>query len=100
MKRTLATLDPANVIKSRLRDLDIPVNLFGRYLDKSSSEICSLLNGAKRLSDAKEKEFKGMLDGLELVANAVSPVPVNFRDVENVSAALHQILDGSLIIGV
>ena len=98
--RALAKFDDANVIASRLRALGIPVNLFGRYLSLSSSEICSLLNGTKRLSKARNDQFRAALQQLEMLAGLVAPIPVDFRDMYAVSSALSQIADNSLIVAV
>src|SRR5208283_5360724 len=98
--KALATYDDANVIAQKLRVLGIPTNLLGRYCEISSSEVCSLLNGAKKLTKIRKLQFENMIRDLELVAAAVNPVPVDFRNTEAVLNALVQFKSGTLLIGV
>jgi hypothetical protein len=100
MKRALAALDERSLIAARLRSLGVAVNLFGRYLDLSSAETCSLLNGTKRLTAERAEEFKEMLDDLELVARAFAPAPVDFKDTETIRNLIRSFRDGSLLVFV
>jgi hypothetical protein len=100
MKATLAKYDDANLITSRLQILGIAVNLFGRYVGLSSSEICSLLNGTKRLNKTRLDQFKQMADDLEMVARAFSPAPVDFKNIDAVRNLISGFIDGSLLVGV
>jgi hypothetical protein len=100
MKKVLAKYDDANLIKERLRLLGIPVNLFGRYVGKSSSEICSLLNGTKRVSKTRAEQFTRAIKDLEMVARAFGPAPISFKEREQILGLIRDFNSGDLIVGV
>jgi len=98
-KKALAKFDDANVIATRLRALGVATNLFGRYTSHSSSEICSLLNGTKRLTKDKADILKAAVADLELVQRMAFPIPVNFTRVDDVLNAVAQLKSGELLYG-
>lgn len=98
-KKALAKFDDANIIARRIKQLGITNNLFGRYAGHSSPSICSLLNGAKRLTKDEAEKLQAVAADLELVARAAFPIRVDFSDVENTRAVVEQLKNGSLMIG-
>ncbi len=96
----IAKLDIVNTLPPRITALGISVNLFGRYVGLSSSEISQMLSGKKRISGPRVVGFKQMADDLELVARAFSPAPVNFSNVLIIKTLAEELKNGNLLVGV
>lgn len=94
VKKALAKFDPRTQIKARCAALGIPLNLLGRYSDTSSSEISAILSGSKTLTEAKERQLTLIVGALEYVAKMVSPLPVDFRKVEDVTRTYAMMTSG------
>jgi hypothetical protein len=96
---TQATFDAVKTIPARLKAIGVSINFFGQLVHLSSGEISNFLSGKKRLSSDYAKRFTEMVKDLELIAKAVSPIPVSFKDPETIRQVIHSFRNGDLIVG-
>jgi len=91
--------DAIKTIPVRLKAIGVSINFFGEMLYLSSGETSNFFSGKKRLSNDRVEKFTEMVKDLELIAKAVSPIPVSFKDPETIRQVIHSFRNGDLIIG-
>ena len=99
MKTTAAKFDISNTLPPRLAALGLSANLFGKYCNNiSSGEICSMLNGTKRINNARAELFTQTVSDLEAAAEAFSPAPLDWKDTTAIQNLIREMHDGTLLV--
>jgi hypothetical protein len=84
MAATVGTLDSVNLIPAKMRALGVSnIELFSMYCNQSPTSLRRVLNGAPGSAE-KLEQLNRTLSELAALAEAVWPVPIDFRQVGQV----------------
>jgi hypothetical protein len=95
---TAGSLDPVNTIPLRLKAIGASINFFAEYVGEASGSMSNYLTGKKSLPSEKSVKFTDAVKDLELIARAIHPAPIAFRDVEIIRSLVEQVKEGRLFI--